>query len=109
MPAEQIFVADIGPQFVALDPVHADTDHDAVVQLGTAASDLKRQHAGRVAHYNLCRDHESLGTKPAVQLGITDRVWSLSDLIDAALAVAARTRPKLPRPKLPLSVAASSA
>lgn len=25
---------------------------------------------------------------PAVQLGITDRVWALGDLIDAALAVA---------------------
>jgi IS1 family transposase len=41
-----------------------------------------------VAHYNLCRIHESLRTTPAVQLGITDRVWALGDLIDAALAVA---------------------
>ena len=41
-----------------------------------------------VAHYNLCRVHESLRTTPAVQLGIADRVWSLGDLIDAALAVA---------------------
>jgi IS1 family transposase len=41
-----------------------------------------------IAHYNLCRVHESLRTTPGVQLGITDRVWSLGDLIDAALAVA---------------------
>ena len=41
-----------------------------------------------IAHYNLCRVHESLRTTPAIQLGITDRVWSLGDLIDAALAVA---------------------
>jgi hypothetical protein len=41
-----------------------------------------------VAHYNLCRVHESLRTTPAIQLGITDRVWSLGQLIDAALAVA---------------------
>ena len=41
-----------------------------------------------VAHYNLCRVHESLRTTPAVQLGITDRVWSLGELIDAALTVA---------------------
>jgi IS1 family transposase len=41
-----------------------------------------------VAHYNLCRVHESLRTTPAIQLGITDRVWSLGDLIDVALAVA---------------------
>ncbi len=41
-----------------------------------------------IAHYNLCRVHESLRTTPGVQLGITDRIWSLGDLIDAALAVA---------------------
>jgi IS1 family transposase len=41
-----------------------------------------------VAYYNLCRVHETLRTTPAVQLGITDRIWSLGDLIDAALALA---------------------
>ena len=41
-----------------------------------------------VAHYNLCRVHESLRTTPAVQLGITDRAWSLGYLIDAALKLA---------------------
>ena len=39
-----------------------------------------------VAYYNLCRVHESLRTTPAVTIGITDRVWSLGDLLDAALA-----------------------
>jgi IS1 family transposase len=39
-----------------------------------------------VAHYNLCRVHESLRHTPAMALGIADRVWSLGDLIDAALA-----------------------
>jgi IS1 family transposase len=47
-----------------------------------------------VAHYNLCRVHESLSPNarnqvtPAMALGITDRVWSLGELIDAALAIA---------------------
>jgi IS1 family transposase len=47
-----------------------------------------------VAHYNLCRVHESLSPNarnqntPAMVLGLTDRPWSLGDLIDAALAVA---------------------
>jgi len=50
-----------------------------------------------VAHYNLCRVHESLRTTPAVQLGITDRVWSLGDLINAALAVATPDPTKPPR------------
>jgi IS1 family transposase len=39
-----------------------------------------------VAHYNLCRVHESLRTTPAVALGIADRVWTVGDLLDAALA-----------------------
>jgi hypothetical protein len=47
-----------------------------------------------VAHYNLCRVHESLSpnTKnqqtPAMAVGLTVRPWSLGELIDAALAVA---------------------
>jgi hypothetical protein len=47
-----------------------------------------------VAHYNLCRVHESLTpsaahqTTPAMTLGLTDRPWSIGDLLDAALAVA---------------------
>jgi IS1 family transposase len=39
-----------------------------------------------VAHYNLCRVHESLRSTPAMALGIADRVWTIGDLIDAALA-----------------------
>ena len=38
-----------------------------------------------VAHYNLCRVHEALRTTPAVALGISDRVWTIGDLIDAVL------------------------
>jgi IS1 family transposase len=39
-----------------------------------------------VAHYNLCRVHESLRSTPGMALGIADRVWTIGDLIDAALA-----------------------
>jgi IS1 family transposase len=39
-----------------------------------------------VTHYNMCRVHEALRTTPAVALGITERVWTVGDLIDAALA-----------------------
>jgi hypothetical protein len=38
------------------------------------------------AHYNLCRVHEALRITPAMQLGVTDHVWSIGELIDAALA-----------------------
>ena len=47
-----------------------------------------------VAHYNWCRVHETLTpdarhqTTPAMALGIADHVWSIGDLIDAALTVA---------------------
>jgi len=39
-----------------------------------------------VAHYNLCRVHESLLATPAMVLGIAKRPWSIGELIDAALA-----------------------
>jgi IS1 family transposase len=47
-----------------------------------------------VAHYNWCRVHESLTpdarhqNTPAMALGIMDHVWSIGELLDAALAVA---------------------
>jgi hypothetical protein len=50
------------------------TNHTAAVSL-------------HIAFYNLCRVHEASDTTPAVALGITDRVWSIGDLIDAALAI----------------------
>ena len=41
-----------------------------------------------VAHYNLCRWHETIRSTPAEALGLTDHAWSIGDLLDAALAVA---------------------
>jgi len=49
-----------------------------------------------VAHYNWCRPHEALTldarhqTTPAMAIGITDHVWSIGELLDAALAIAPR-------------------
>lgn len=50
-----------------------------------------------VAHYNLCRVHESLRSTPALTLGITDHVWSIGELIEAALAAEPET-PTVPAP-----------
>jgi IS1 family transposase len=62
------------------------------VRLGTGFSKKLENHAAAVslyvAHYNLCRVHEALRSTPAMALGLTDRAWSLGDLLDAALAVA---------------------
>lgn len=38
-----------------------------------------------VMHYNFCRVHEALRITPSMQLGITDHVWSVSELVAAAL------------------------
>jgi IS1 family transposase len=38
-----------------------------------------------VAFYNLCKTHEALRMTPAMALGITDHVWSVAELIEAAL------------------------
>lgn len=37
-----------------------------------------------VANYNLCRVHETLRVTPAMQLGVTDHIWSIGELLDAA-------------------------
>lgn len=37
-----------------------------------------------VAHYNLCRVHETLRMTPAMALGLTDRPWSVAELIQVA-------------------------
>jgi hypothetical protein len=37
-----------------------------------------------VAHFNLCRVHEALRITPAMAMGVTDHVWSIGELVDAA-------------------------
>ena len=37
-----------------------------------------------VSHYNLCRVHESLRITPAMALGVTDHIWGIGELIEAA-------------------------
>ena len=37
-----------------------------------------------VAYYNLCRVHEALRTTPAMALGVTDHIWTIGELIEAA-------------------------
>lgn len=50
-----------------------------------------------VAHHNLCRVHEALRETPAIALGIADHVWSIGELLDAALLAV----PPLPSPTAP--------
>jgi IS1 family transposase len=36
-----------------------------------------------VAHYNLCRWHETIRSTPAEALGLTDHAWSIGELLDS--------------------------
>ncbi len=38
-----------------------------------------------VAHYNLSRVHETIRMTPAMALGVTDHIWDIGELIEAAL------------------------
>lgn len=38
-----------------------------------------------VAHYNFCRVHETLRVTPAMQLGVTDHIWTIGELVDVSL------------------------
>ena len=38
-----------------------------------------------VAHYNLCRVHETIRMAPAMVLGVTNHIWTIGELIKAAL------------------------
>jgi hypothetical protein len=59
-------------------------------RLTNAFSKKVENHAAAVslyvAHYNLCRVHETIRTTPAMAQGIADHVWSIGDLLDTALA-----------------------
>lgn len=69
-------------------------------RLTNAFSKRMRQHAAAVAlyvcHYNFCRVHETLKVTPAMALDVTDHVWSVAEMIDAALQIAPEDAPRLP-------------
>ena len=60
------------------------------------ATMLQHAVALHYSHYNLCRVHETIRVTPAMEAGVTDHVWSLAELIEAALK--APEAPPLPRP-----------
>jgi IS1 family transposase len=58
-------------------------------RLTNAFSKKLENHCAAVAlyaaHYNFCRVHEALRITPAMQLGVTDHIWTVRELVDAAL------------------------
>ncbi len=52
-----------------------------------------------IAHYNLCRVHETLRVTPAMQVGVTDHIWTLGELVEAATSTEKRPpAPETPKP-----------
>lgn len=54
-----------------------------------------------VAWYNFCRVHETLRCTPAMALGVTDHIWSVGELVDAALSQPAGMPPDIAPPVPP--------
>ena len=71
---------------------------------GTGYSKTLKHHAAMVAifvaWFNLCRVHESLRCTPMMQQGLTSHVWSVEELVEAALS-AEPCEPPSPRPLEP--------
>jgi len=49
--------------------------------------------------YNYCRIHKTLKVTPAMEAGLTDRVWSLEDIVDLIDAMAPKPGPRGPYKK----------
>jgi len=62
------------------------------VRRTNAFSKRLRNHCAAVAlyvgHYNFCRVHGTLKATPCMALGVTERPWSIGELVDAALSIA---------------------
>jgi hypothetical protein len=81
-------------------------------RLTNAFSKKLRNHRAAVAlfvaHYNFCRVHETLRVTPAMAAGLTDRVWSIAELLERAFGTPPSAAPAAPPPigKPPMSRAA---
>ena len=60
-----------------------------MTRLSNGFSKKYENHCAAIAlyamNYNFCRVHEALRITPAMQLGVSDHIWSVSELVDAAL------------------------
>jgi hypothetical protein len=60
-------------------------------RLTNAHSKSLKHHVGMqaifVAFYNFCRKHEALKKTPAMASGLTDKVWSIAELLEGAASL----------------------
>ena len=61
-----------------------------LTRLSNGFSKKYENHCAAIAlyatHFNFCRVHETLRITPAMQLGVTDHIWTISELVKAALS-----------------------
>ena len=50
-------------------------------------------------HYNFCRIHNSLRVTPAMEAGVSERLWKVSDIVDLVEAAAPKPGPRGPYKK----------
>lgn len=93
--------ADISTSYVERSNLSIRMGIKRFARLGNGFSKKLDQHCAAialyVAHYNLCRVHESLKQTPAMALGVTDHIWTIAELIEAALG----TQPITPETTAP--------
>jgi len=69
-----------------------------LTRLSNGFSKKYENHCAAIAlyatNYNFCRVHETLRITPAMQLGVTDHVWTISELVEAALSKGAQMQVK---------------
>lgn len=74
-------------------------------RLTNAFSKKLENHAAAIAlyiaHYNLCRWHETLRMTPAMALGVTDHIWTIGELLAKAAEMPTTTPPT---PKAPTTL-----
>ncbi len=49
-----------------------------------------------IAHYNLCRVHETIRMTPAMFLGVTGHIWEIGEMIEAAMGDYEPPQPRQP-------------
>ncbi len=62
---------------------------------------LRAALALHFAVYDFCREQSALRVTPAMQLGVTDHVWSMQELVEAALLAPDDVPPAVPPPVPP--------
>lgn len=67
-----------------------------LTRLSNGFSKKFENHCAAIAlyafHYNFCRVHEALRITPAMQLGVADHIWTVSELVESALSGEVRAR-----------------